>query len=161
MMELMQRGSQNRSIAATRMNEKSSRSHSLFLLRVTQKDLDTEETKSGKLFCVDLAGCEKIRKTLAHGKTLEEAKNINKSLSSLGNVIMALTTNKFVPYRDSKLTRILQESLGGNSKTCLILASSICSYNHQEILSTLRFGQRASNIKNKPIKNVERSAKEL
>ena len=127
---------------------------------------------------MDLAGSEKISKTNVTGQQLEEAKNINKSLTSLGMVINALTEKKdkvHVPYRDSKLTRILQESLGGNSQTTLILACSMCSYNDKEILSTLRFGfqlqiiyysinilgSRAKNIKNTPIVNAEKSAKEL
>ena len=102
------------------MNATSSRSHSIFLVTVQQKNTKTDATKLGKLFCCDLAGSEKIAKTEAEGQTLEEAKMINKSLSALGNVINALTEQKskggpFVPYRDSKLTRILQESLGGNS----------------------------------------------
>ena len=115
------------------------------------------------MFFVDLAGSEKISKTNAQGKQLEEAKNINKSLSCLGNVIKALTTAKctFVPFRDSKLTRILQESLGGNAKNSLILASSMCSYNDREILSTCRFGIRAKNITNKPKQNLQLSAKQL
>lgn len=89
-----------------------------------------------------MAGSEKISKTNVTGQQLEEAKNINKSLSALGNVINALTSPKpeHVPYRDSKLTRILQESLGGNSKTTLIIACSMCSYNDKETLSTFRFG---------------------
>jgi len=91
------------------MNEKSSRSHSLFLLRINQKNVTTDETKSGKMFFVDLAGSEKISKTNATGDRLVEAQNINKSLSCLGNVIKALTSgsDSYVPYRDSKLTRIL------------------------------------------------------
>ena len=91
---------------------------------------------------MDLAGSEKISKTHVTGQQLEEAKNINKSLSALGNVINALTSPKpeHIPYRDSKLTRILQESLGGNSKTTLIIACSMCSYNDKETLSTFRFG---------------------
>ena len=89
-----------------------------------------------------MAGSEKIAKTNVKGQQLEEAKNINKSLSSLGMVINALTSDKkeHIPYRDSKLTRILQESLGGNSRTSLIIACSMCSYNDKETLSTLRFG---------------------
>lgn len=111
-----------------------------------------------------MAGSEKIAKTNVKGKQLDEAKNINKSLTSLGMVINALAEAKpggFIPYRDSKLTRMLQESLGGNSMTTLIIACSMCSYNDKETLSTLRFGQRAKTIKNKPKENVERSAKEL
>jgi len=101
------------------MNATSSRSHSIFLVHVEQKNTKTDTSKTGKLFCCDLAGSEKTEKTEATGQTLEEAKMINKSLSALGNVINALTESKgkntFIPYRDSKLTRILQESLGGNS----------------------------------------------
>ena len=96
----------------------------------------------GKLYFVDLAGSEKIAKTNVTGQQLEEAKNINKSLTSLGLVINALTDKDkgHVPYRDSKLTRMLQESLGGNSQTSLILACSMCTYNDKETVDTLRFG---------------------
>jgi len=111
MMKVMNAGSQNRSVAATRMNATSSRSHSMFVITVSQKNTKTDTSKIGKLYCCDLAGSEKVEKTEAAGQTLEEAKMINKSLSALGNVINALTESKsknvFVPYRDSKLTRIL------------------------------------------------------
>ena len=124
------------------MNERSSRSHSMFVLAVEQKNTKTDTTKQSKLYFVDLAGSEKIAKTHVTGQQLEEAKMINKSLSALGNVINALTSEKetHIPYRDSKLTRILQESIGGNSKTTLIIACSMCTYNDKETLSTLRFG---------------------
>ena len=92
------------------MNAVSSRSHSIFLVTVLQRNTETDASKMGKLYCCDLAGSEKISKTEATGQTLEEAKMINKSLSALGNVINALTESKktsFIPYRDSKLTRIL------------------------------------------------------
>jgi kinesin family protein 5 len=104
-----------------------------------------------------------VSKTNSSGQQLEEAKNINKSLTCLGMVINALTSNgkEHVPYRDSKLTRILQESLGGNAKTTLVINISMCSYNDREILSTLRFGFRAKSIKNKAKKNEEKSSKEL
>lgn len=111
MMDVMNAGSQNRSVAATRMNATSSRSHSIFLVTVQQKNTKTDTSKQGKLYCCDLAGSEKVEKTEAKGTTLDEAKMINKSLSALGNVINALTESKtkgsFIPYRDSKLTRIL------------------------------------------------------
>jgi kinesin family protein 5 len=110
MMEVMNAGSANRSVASTRMNATSSRSHSIFLVTVSQKNTKTDTSKTGKMYCCDLAGSEKIEKTEATGSTLEEAKMINKSLSALGNVINALTEGKkggFIPYRDSKLTRIL------------------------------------------------------
>jgi kinesin family member 5 len=164
MMEVMNAGSANRSVAATRMNATSSRSHSIFLVHVTQKNTKTDMTKQGKLFCCDLAGSEKVEKTEAKGSTLEEAKMINKSLSALGNVINALTETKknaFVPYRDSKLTRILQESLGGNSQTVLVITCSMSRYNDRETLSTFRFGNRAKSIKNAVKQNAQRSAKEL
>lgn len=145
------------------MNAESSRSHSLFIITISQKHIKTGASRAGKLFLVDLAGSEKISKTGAEGQTLEEAKMINKSLSTLGNVINALTDGKstHVPYRDSKLTRILQESLGGNARTTLIINCSPSSYNEAETLSTLRFGSRAKNIKNKAKINQELSAAEL
>lgn len=115
----------------------------------------THGKKSGKLYLVDLAGSEKISKTGAEGQTLEEAKMINKSLSTLGLVINKLTDDKetHVPYRDSKLTRVLQESLGGNSRTALIINCSPARDNLDETTSTLMFGQRAGSIKNKPTVN--------
>ncbi|KAK4841529.1 hypothetical protein QYF36_005918 [Acer negundo] len=111
--------------------------------------------KSGKLVLVDLAGSEKVEKTGAEGSVLEEAKTINKSLSALGNVINALTCGSpgktnYIPYRDSKLTRILQDALGGNSRTALLCCCSPSSSNATESLSTLRFGTRAKHIKASP-----------
>ena len=163
MLKTMSSGSANRSIAATRMNQRSSRSHSIFCVYVEQKDTQAGSKTSGKLYFVDLAGSESVGKTNVSGKQLEEAKMINKSLSALGNVINALTEKNpsFVPYRDSKLTRILQESLGGNAQTTLVIACSMNSYNDKETLSTLRFGARAKKIQNKPIVNQEKSAKDL
>lgn len=145
------------------MNAESSRSHSIFQIYITQKNTLTGSTKTGKLSLVDLAGSEKAGKTGATGQIMEEAKKINKSLSSLGNVINSLTDGKssHIPYRDSKLTRILQESLGGNSRTSLIINCSPSSYNEQETLSTLRFGVRAKSIKNNAKINTEISPAEL
>ncbi|PVU96255.1 hypothetical protein BB561_001292 [Smittium simulii] len=127
------------------------------------KNTNDGKTKLGQLFLVDLAGSEKIGKTGATGQTLEEAKKINKSLSALGNVINSLTDGKstHIPYRDSKLTRILQESLGGNSRTTLIINCSPSSYNVPETISTLRFGTRAKSIKNKATINQALSPEEL
>lgn len=161
--EVMRRGGTARAVAATNMNQESSRSHSIFVITVTQKNLETGSAKSGQLFLVDLAGSEKVGKTGASGQTLEEAKKINKSLSALGMVINALTDGKstHIPYRDSKLTRILQESLGGNSRTTLIINCSPSSYNDAETISTLRFGVRAKAIKNKAKVNAELSPGEL
>ncbi|KAK5584206.1 hypothetical protein RB653_005814 [Dictyostelium firmibasis] len=162
-LDVINTGISNRAIAETRMNAESSRSHSIFILTIQQKNLKVGSIKTGKLYLVDLAGSEKISKTGAQGTTLDEAKMINKSLSSLGNVINALTDGKstHIPYRDSKLTRVLQESLGGNSRTTLIINCSPSSYNEAETISTLRFGSRAKNIKNKAKINQERSAAEL
>ncbi|KAJ5707640.1 hypothetical protein N7488_007441 [Penicillium malachiteum] len=161
--EVMRRGGNARAVAATNMNQESSRSHSIFVITVSQKNVETGSAKSGQLFLVDLAGSEKVGKTGASGQTLEEAKKINKSLSALGMVINALTDGKstHIPYRDSKLTRILQESLGGNSRTTLIINCSPSSYNDAETISTLRFGVRAKAIKNKAKVNAELSPAEL
>ncbi|EEP78127.1 kinesin heavy chain [Uncinocarpus reesii 1704] len=161
--EVMRRGDAARAVAATNMNQESSRSHSIFVITITQKNVETGSAKSGQLFLVDLAGSEKVGKTGASGQTLEEAKKINKSLSALGMVINALTDGKstHIPYRDSKLTRILQESLGGNSRTTLIINCSPSSYNDAETMSTLRFGVRAKAIKNKAKINAELSPAEL
>jgi kinesin family protein 5 len=159
----MHLGQRSRVTASTNMNLESSRSHSIFLVTINQKDVNTGSQKSGMLYLVDLAGSEKVGKTGASGQTLEEAKKINKSLSALGMVINALTDGKstHVPYRDSKLTRILQESLGGNSRTTLIINCSPSSYNDAETVSTLRFGMRAKTIKNKAKINAELSPAEL
>eukprot|EP01061_Rhynchopus_euleeides_P018007 TRINITY_DN29801_c0_g1_i2.p1 TRINITY_DN29801_c0_g1~~TRINITY_DN29801_c0_g1_i2.p1 ORF type:complete len:866 (+),score=393.79 TRINITY_DN29801_c0_g1_i2:153-2750(+) len=148
--QLMKDGASNRVVASTQMNDVSSRSHAIFSLSITQKHSVKLDQKTGKLYLVDLAGSEKVGKTKAEGQQLEEAKLINKSLSSLGQVITALTDKKatHVPYRDSKLTRLLQDSLGGNSRTSLIICGSMSEYNQHETLSTMRFGQRAKSIKN-------------
>ncbi|KAJ9663973.1 hypothetical protein H2198_000476 [Neophaeococcomyces mojaviensis] len=161
--KLLELGQKSRVVASTNMNQESSRSHSIFCITINQKDVNTGYQKSGMLYLVDLAGSEKVGKTGATGQTLEEAKKINKSLSALGMVINALTDGKstHVPYRDSKLTRILQESLGGNSRTTLIINCSPSSYNDAETVSTLRFGTRAKSIKNKAKINAELSPAEL
>lgn len=159
----MEMGQRSRVVASTNMNLESSRSHSIFSLTVNQRNVNTNSQKRGMLYLVDLAGSEKVGKTGATGQTLEEAKKINKSLSALGMVINALTDGKstHIPYRDSKLTRILQESLGGNSRTTLIINCSPSSYNDAETVSTLRFGMRAKSIKNKAKINAELSPAEL
>jgi len=161
--QILEQGGMARAVAATNMNQESSRSHSIFVITVSQKNVENGSAKSGQLFLVDLAGSEKVGKTGASGQTLEEAKKINKSLSALGMVINALTDGKssHVPYRDSKLTRILQESLGGNSRTTLIINCSPSSYNDAETVSTLRFGVRAKAIKNNAKVNQELSPAEL
>lgn len=161
--DLMKFGTKNREVSATNMNAGSSRSHSIFILSIMQTNSHNLSAKLSKLYLVDLAGSEKVGKTNVSGKHLEEAKKINTSLTMLGIVINALTDGKstHVPYRDSKLTRVLQDSLGGNSKTTLIINCSPSLYNENETLSTLRFGFRAKSIKNKPKINREYSILEL
>uniref|UniRef100_A0AAQ4P6F1 Kinesin-like protein n=1 Tax=Gasterosteus aculeatus aculeatus TaxID=481459 RepID=A0AAQ4P6F1_GASAC len=160
-MDTIDEGKSNRHVAVTNMNEHSSRSHSIFLINVKQENTQTEQKLSGKLYLVDLAGSEKVSKTGAEGSVLDEAKNINKSLSSLGNVISALAEGTaYIPYRDSKMTRILQDSLGGNCRTTIIICCSPSSYNECETKSTLMFGQRAKTIKNTVTVNVELTAEQ-
>ena len=155
-------GDASRAVASTNMNAHSSRSHSLFIMKVTQKNELDGSVKSSQLNLVDLAGSEKIGKTGATGDTLEEAKKINQSLSALANVINALADGKgHIPFRDSKLTRILQQSLGGNCKTALIVACSPHSNNDAETATSLRFGMRAKTIKTVVKMNEQKSAEEL
>uniref|UniRef100_A0A672NFF4 Kinesin-like protein n=1 Tax=Sinocyclocheilus grahami TaxID=75366 RepID=A0A672NFF4_SINGR len=160
-MDTIDEGKSNRHVAVTNMNEHSSRSHSIFLINVKQENSQTEQKLSGKLFLVDLAGSEKVSKTGAEGALLDEAKNINKSLSALGNVISALAEGTtYVPYRDSKMTRILQDSLGGNCRTTIVICCSPSSFNEAETKTTLMFGQRAKTIKNTVCVNVELTAEQ-
>ncbi|KAK4596038.1 hypothetical protein RGQ29_014209 [Quercus rubra] len=147
-------GIANRAVGETQMNTASSRSHCIYIFTVQQELTGDKRMKTGKLVLVDLAGSEKVEKTGAEGRALEEAKMINKSLSALGNVINALTCGSgranHIPYRDSKLTRILQDALGGNSRTALLCCCSPSVSNASESLSTLRFGARAKHIKASP-----------
>uniref|UniRef100_A0A8D3AYX7 Kinesin-like protein n=1 Tax=Scophthalmus maximus TaxID=52904 RepID=A0A8D3AYX7_SCOMX len=161
-MDVIDEGKSNRHVAVTNMNEHSSRSHSIFLINIKQEHVETEQKLCGKLYLVDLAGSEKVSKTGAAGAVLDEAKNINKSLSALGNVISALAegTKSHVPYRDSKMTRILQDSLGGNCRTTMFICCSPSSYNDTETKSTLMFGQRAKTIRNTASINLELTAEQ-
>eukprot|EP00063_Salmo_salar_P053562 XP_014028397.1 PREDICTED: kinesin-like protein KIF16B isoform X9 [Salmo salar] len=172
--ELMEAGNINRTTAATGMNDTSSRSHAIFTINFTQAKFDAEmpcETIS-KIHLVDLAGSERADATGATGVRLKEGGNINKSLVTLGNVISALAdlsqdgvnTNLkkkqvFVPYRDSVLTWLLKDSLGGNSKTIMIATISPADVNYGETLSTLRYANRAKNIINKPTINEDCNVK--
>lgn len=148
-MELFKKGSQNRISASTKMNELSSRSHAIFTIRIEQI-IDEETTVCAKINLVDLAGSERISITGATGLRLEECKKINQSLSELSNVIWSLTKkNQFhIPYRNSKLTHLLGDSLGGNSSTFLIATVSPASGSFSETLSTLKFASRAKDVTN-------------
>ena len=161
---LLKRGTSYRTTSATNMNDVSSRSHAVFVITVEQMTTETingqthTQIKVGKLNLVDLAGSERVRVTGATGQQLEESKKINKSLSCLGNVINALTDQKnriHIPYRDSKLTRLLEDSLGGNCKTTMIAMISPAHDAFNESLSTLYFAQRAKKIQNRPIVNED------
>uniref|UniRef100_A0A3Q3KCD8 Kinesin family member 13Bb n=1 Tax=Monopterus albus TaxID=43700 RepID=A0A3Q3KCD8_MONAL len=167
---LMSEGNKSRTVAATNMNEESSRSHAVFniVLTHTLKDLQsgTCGEKVSKLSLVDLAGSERAAKTGAVGERLKEGSNINKSLSTLGLVISALADqgagsnkNKFVPYRDSVLTWLLKDSLGGNSRTAMIATISPAADNYDETLSTLRYADRAKNIVNHAVVNEDPNAR--
>ena len=154
-MEVFNEGTVNRHVRATNMNDTSSRSHSIFTVTIESSQIGADgksHIKVGKLNIVDLAGSERLDKTGAQGEGAKEGIKINLSLSTLCHVISSLTDPKctFVPYRDSKLTRLLQDSLGGNTKTCMIANVGPADYNTDETLSTLRYASRAKNIQNKP-----------
>ncbi|XP_004444575.1 kinesin-like protein unc-104 isoform X1 [Drosophila persimilis] len=171
--DLIDEGNKARTVAATNMNETSSRSHAVFTIFFTQRrhdtmtDLTTE--KVSKISLVDLAGSERADSTGAKGTRLKEGANINKSLTTLGKVISALAEvaskkkhNKkadFIPYRDSALTWLLRENLGGNSKTAMIAAISPADINYDETLSTLRYADRAKQIVCKAVVNEDANAK--
>ncbi|KAG0206407.1 kinesin-like protein Klp8 [Mortierella sp. GBA30] len=175
---LMDEGNKARTVAATNMNETSSRSHAVFTVLLTQRrhDIETklETEKVSRICLVDLAGSERANSTGATGARLKEGANINKSLTTLGKVISALadassapapkkgakkTLETFVPYRDSVLTWLLKDCLGGNSKTTMIAALSPADVNYDETLSTLRYADQAKRIKNKAIVNEDPNAK--
>ena len=173
MVACLERGSLHRATASTLMNETSSRSHAIFSISIEQhqiedlysKDAPEKKPKSSedagfttaKFHFVDLAGSERLKRTGASGSVLKEGISINRGLLALGNVISALTddTGKVthIPYRDSKLTRMLQDSLGGNSRTVMIACVSPAESNFDESLNTLKYAQRARNIRNKPVVN--------
>lgn len=151
----------------TKMNNTSSRSHTVFSITITQTDRSTGTTVSGRLNLVDLAGSERLKKSESQGARLKEALHINTSLTALGKVIMALeatgtsTDKVHIPYRDSKLTRILQNSLGGNSYTVLLAAIHPCGSYYDECLSTLQFANRCRNVTNNPRVNYIGNGTEL
>uniref|UniRef100_A0A4W6CLB8 Kinesin family member 13B n=1 Tax=Lates calcarifer TaxID=8187 RepID=A0A4W6CLB8_LATCA len=167
---LMSEGNKSRTVAATNMNEESSRSHAVFNIILTHTLMDLQSGTSGekvsKLSLVDLAGSERAAKTGAAGERLKEGSNINKSLSTLGLVISALADHgagknksKFVPYRDSVLTWLLKDSLGGNSRTAMVATISPAADNYDETLSTLRYADRAKSIVNHAVVNEDPNAR--
>ncbi|XP_062500955.1 kinesin-like protein KIF28P isoform X2 [Corticium candelabrum] len=155
----MNEGTQNRTVASTNMNKTSSRAHTVVTLKFTQKGKSASganTTKTSNVNLVDLAGSERADSTGATGERLKEGAAINQSLSALGNVIAALADNKsgtIVPYRDSVLTKLLKNALGGNSKTIMVAALSPADINYEETLSTLRYADRAKQIKTKAVVN--------
>ncbi|KAK6760088.1 hypothetical protein RB195_021560 [Necator americanus] len=166
---LIEEGNKSRTVAATNMNAESSRSHAVFNITLTQilKDVEKDFTgeKVAKISLVDLAGSERAGKTGAIGKRLEEGGNINKSLTTLGMVISALAERsngkkeKFIPYRDSVLTWLLKDNLGGNSRTVMIATISPAADNYEETLSTLRYADRAKRIVNHAVVNEDPNAR--
>ena len=163
--KLLQRGSHRRQVAATKCNDLSSRSHTVFTITTYIKkvnDAGEDFISSGKLNLVDLAGSENIQRSGAENKRAAEAGLINKSLLTLGRVINALVDkSSHIPYRESKLTRLLQDSLGGRTKTCIIATVSPAKSNLEETISTLDYAFRAKNIRNKPQINSMISKKTL
>ena len=163
--KIMQKGAEKRQKASTLMNSQSSRSHSIFTITVfiKEKSIDGEESiKVGKLNLVDLAGSENIERSGATGKRAAEAGKINKSLTTLGRIITALVEHRdHIPYRESNLTRILQDSLGGRTKTSIIATISPAQCNIEETLSTLDYAYKAKSIKNKPEVNQKLVKKAL
>ncbi|KAM9495958.1 kinesin-like protein KIF3C [Clarias gariepinus] len=160
MEHVLNAGNRTRSVGATDMNERSSRSHAIFSVTVECSRPGPDGRNHicvGKLNLVDLAGSERQSKTGARGERLKEATKINLSLSALGNVVSALADGRgaHVPYRDSKLTRLLRDSLGGNAKTVMVATLGPASFNYDETLTTLRYANRAKNIKNVPRVNED------
>ncbi|KAK3289430.1 hypothetical protein CYMTET_3141 [Cymbomonas tetramitiformis] len=161
MARLLERGSVGRTVGATLMNQQSSRSHAIFTFvleqHMTSRGEGAQEYTTAKFHLVDLAGSERNKKTGASGTRFKESVTINCGLLALGNVISALGDETkrggHVPYRESKLTRLLQDSLGGNSRTCMIACASGADANIEESLNTLKYANRAKNIKNKPVIN--------
>lgn len=152
---VLQAGKRNRVTGSTLMNQTSSRSHAIFCVTIETSEMGNDgkaHIRAGRLNMVDLAGSERQSKTGATGDRLKEAIKINQSLTALGGVISALVDGKstHIPYRDSKLTRLLQDSLGGNAKTVMIANCGPADYNYDETLSTLRYASHAKAIKNKP-----------
>ena len=171
-MRILNQGTMNRTTASTLMNRTSSRSHAMFMVNLQQTTRSAEGvdvTSTSRFTFVDLAGSERMKKTGAEGERAREGIKINEGLLALGNVINALADEDriargekvHVPYRQSKLTRLLQDALGGNSQTLFLACVSPSDTNASETLSTLQYANRARNIKNAPTRNVDATALEL
>ena len=162
--EILLKGNKNRKVGSHELNKDSSRSHSIFTVYVISESLSEEGQimkKYGKVSLVDLAGSERLKESKSQGDMIKETGNINKSLFILGKVISSLTEKKdqnrkiHIPYRDSKLTMLLSDSLGGKAKTILIACVSASSVYADETISTINYATRAMNIQNKPIIQVK------
>ncbi len=150
-------GFESRKTAATAMNAESSRSHLIVIVKIVTVNKETKEQVRGKLLLCDLAGCERLAKSEVSGQQQKEAIEINKSLTALGDVIESLTKNaKMVPYRNHKLTQLMQDSLGGTSKTLMFMNCSPASSNTDETAMSLKYAQRAKMITNDTKKNKKK-----
>ena len=156
LLTLFDKGNSMRHVGATKMNSESSRSHSIFAILVEVTNNITKKTTVGKLSLVDLAGSERADKTGATGDRMKEGQSINKSLSALADVISALSSNEsFIPYRNNKLTMLMQDSLGGNAKTLMFVNISPADYNRDETVTSLMYATRVKTITNQANKNNE------
>lgn len=161
MIQILSEGSESRRVGATEMNKQSSRSHAIFTITIC-KCSESEGILRGKINFVDLAGSERLDKTKATGSRAQEGISINKSLSTLSKVIEALVTHQsHIPYRESSLTRLLKDSLGGNAKTVMIACISPADTNCSETVNTLRWADQARKIQNKPTVNVDPTTSEI
>merc|ERR1719401_286739 len=152
--DLLERGTKARAVAATAMNAESSRSHLVLLIQIISVNNETKDQLRGKILIVDLAGSERLKKSQTTADMQKESIEINKSLTALGDVIEALTkSSKVIPYRNHKLTQLMQDSLGGSAKTLMFVNCSPASSNEDETLNALKYAQRAKTITNKQQKN--------
>jgi len=154
LMSLLERGSEMRHVAATAMNSESSRSHLLLIIKIVSVNKETRDQLRGKILLVDLAGSERLKKSEASGDCAKEAIEINKSLTALGDVIEALTKQqKQIPYRNHKLTQVMQDSLGGSAKTLMFVNCSPASSNVDETTMSLKYATRSKNVTNKAVRS--------
>jgi len=154
--KVLERGNEQRKVAATEMNSESSRSHLIFMIKVLSINKETQERLRGKILLCDLAGSERLKKSGALEEAQTEAIEINKSLTALGDVISSLTQQQkkgnVIPYRNHKLTQLMQDSLGGSAKTLMFVNCSPASSNMDETHMSLKYATRAKNITNTAVK---------